>query len=860
MDLKEPLIKANRVYKYSISYQEITEESREYGEISDDGFIIENETDEIGNLLKLAVETYGIYYPVAFGWWESTNPVENKNYFEKGIETYYILHITNEDGTNITEKEYDFITFLLSDGNYNKDEFTEYAVGGIVAGALALGIGGLIAYYYFNKGKKGYPTGRAWTKEHYNDNDDEDYEVSPNERNIKHKARNRQFDNGGEVILFNRYASMDSATMSELQKMTSYPFLREYFEDEDGEKKYDRIQSALEKEGVSVNAINNYLSGLYDGYNYSNTDDFKKEMAKLKIADKEFYDRIIKVYEKISKYPKIDKMMANGGGIEKEKSLRHFILEQVSSGMIANKIPYSDYKTIDAIRFNALQILNRDGDREYSMKSFSDLIQEALLEYEENKYENKFDNGGGVATQKARVIDYYINNADNEDLITLIGVRDFPNLIGVAEKWVNNRDTYYDKIFNAIDGIHNRTWGENKFLELGLEKFANGGGVNEKENNRYWKPINKQTLSFYNLTQNSSLQEIDYDDTFLNGKVWIAFRKLPNEVTQIPYEVKMLIKEDFEYYSYGANASFIKVSLMEGSWFSMYIDFENLTFKHLEEMLLQLPLQVEERLEDKNIKGYGELGFYDYGQSIELEISNTFSKANGGGVGEYFKKFENDFSSTRKGGVKNYSVDIDLENGEQLRGGDLDFKDGNDALFLYERIKKKGEYQNEKIEDIQLIANFKNGDYESVDIPRYDNGGGVGNKKILIVAGYLPFEIGSVGRQLTKNDIPYFTEKRSLQYKGAEGLNLFVMESDLDTSIKKKLVIKLQNQWGETSHTKLANGGSMANGGGVENAEMPIRERTTITKPTTTPTTTPSKPDKKNPYKPKHIPKPKARK
>jgi len=143
---------------------------------------------------------------------------------------------------------------------------------------------------------------------------------------------------------------------------------------------------------------------------------------------------------------------------------------------------------------------------------------------------------------------------------------------------------------------------------------------------------------------------------------------------------------------------------------------------------------------------------------------------NGGGVGEYFEKLENDFSSTRRGGVKNYSVDIDLENGEQLRGGDLDFKDGNDALFLYERIKKKGEYQNQKIEDIQLIANFKNGDYESVDIQRF------------------------------------------------------------------------------------------ANGGGVEIAEMPTRERTTITRPTTTPTTTPSKPDKDSPYKPKGIPKPKATK
>jgi len=91
--------------------------------------------------------------------------------------------------------------------------------------------------------------------------------------------------------------------------------------------------------------------------------------------------------------------------------------------------------------------------------------------------EGFYAGGGGVETQKSRVIDYYINNADNEDLITLMGVRDFPNLIGVAEKWVNNRDTYYDKIFNAIDGIHNRTWGENKFVELGLEKFADGGGV-----------------------------------------------------------------------------------------------------------------------------------------------------------------------------------------------------------------------------------------------------------------------------------------------------------------------------------------------------------------------------------------------
>lgn len=195
--MKEPLIKANRVFKYSITFQETNQESREVSDFSDSGFIIENETDEIGDILKLAQQTYGIYYPISFGAWESTTPEHNAKYFEKGIETYYALFIKNEDGTDITEEEYDFITFLLSDGNYNKSEFTDYAVGGVVLGALALGVGGLIAYYYFNKRKKGYPTGSAWTKEHYHHNEDEDYEVEPSKRKVP--ARNRKFVNGGGV-------------------------------------------------------------------------------------------------------------------------------------------------------------------------------------------------------------------------------------------------------------------------------------------------------------------------------------------------------------------------------------------------------------------------------------------------------------------------------------------------------------------------------------------------------------------------------------------------------------------------------------------------------------------------------------
>ena len=105
---------------------------------------------------------------------------------------------------------------------------------------------------------------------------------------------------------------------------------------------------------------------------------------------------------------------ANGGGVEipKNKSLRHFILNEMSDGMIANRTPFSDYATIDKIRIQAVQILNRDGDREYSMQSVSDLIQEALLEYEENK---NYAEGGGVGNFAVGQSVTIAENNDNEN-------------------------------------------------------------------------------------------------------------------------------------------------------------------------------------------------------------------------------------------------------------------------------------------------------------------------------------------------------------------------------------------------------------------------------------------------------------
>lgn len=129
-------------------------------------------------------------------------------------------------------------------------------------------------------------------------------------------------------------------------------------------------------------------------------------------------------------------------------------------------------------------------------------------QFEDEEYE--FKDGGGVGNIKERVIDYYINNSDNEDLINLMGVSDVPNLKQVAEKWVNNRDSYYDKIFSAIDGIHNRTWAENKFEELGLEKYKDGGRVDKDY--MYSKFDFNKSGNFFATINNKNYEIIYRDD------------------------------------------------------------------------------------------------------------------------------------------------------------------------------------------------------------------------------------------------------------------------------------------------------------------------------------------------------------
>lgn len=96
---------------------------------------------------------------------------------------------------------------------------------------------------------------------------------------------------GGEVRRFNRHEQMDSETREELLDVISDPDLSGY--------------------------LTNCLYGLFDGYDYSQTEYFKKDMSKLKSKDSKLYNRVVDIYKKIDKY-KFEKYdeYAKGGSLE----------------------------------------------------------------------------------------------------------------------------------------------------------------------------------------------------------------------------------------------------------------------------------------------------------------------------------------------------------------------------------------------------------------------------------------------------------------------------------------------------------------------------------------------------------------
>lgn len=111
-----------------------------------------------------------------------------------------------------------------------------------------------------------------------------------------------------------------------------------------------------------------------------------------------------------------------------------------------------------------------------------EIIEEIEEGYEDEKPEgDEFAMGGSIQSKRERVVDYYINNEDDETL----------NDFGVPERALENRDKYYKEIFEKISDQFEDEEIYYKFRELNLDEaseepdydeYADGGQMSDKVN------------------------------------------------------------------------------------------------------------------------------------------------------------------------------------------------------------------------------------------------------------------------------------------------------------------------------------------------------------------------------------------
>jgi hypothetical protein len=114
-----------------------------------------------------------------------------------------------------------------------------------------------------------------------------------------------------------------------------------------------------------------------------------------------------------------------------------------------------------------------------------EIIDEIEDGYEDEKPEgDEFARGGDISSKRERVVDYYINNEDDETL----------NDFGVPERALENRDKYYKEIFEKISDQFEDEEIYYKFRELNLdeaseepEDYAHGGKIEVKIKERLSK-------------------------------------------------------------------------------------------------------------------------------------------------------------------------------------------------------------------------------------------------------------------------------------------------------------------------------------------------------------------------------------
>ena len=536
-------------------------------------------------------------------------------------------------------------------------------------------------------------------------------------------SKRKRFNDGGGVIFFDRHASMDSETMDELREMTNYPLLKEYFEGEDGDKKYESIKSALEREGISEFKIRNYLSGLYDGYNYSNTEGFKKDMAKLRLADNYFYNKVMKVYDEVSKYPTIQKAKQFAGGGDAGDNYggqKDEIVAELKSmkGGLDNKAPYV------FIKDGLIYISAENGD------NYADYYESLYIDEQLEELANKYDT-------------YW----DWEDAGSII--------LSPIDTYAGGGDV---SIYNLRKGDKVKT--RNGAIETIIRKTGSGS-YETIENDYSHSPESLEFVSrpsHSKMANGGSANDISYKEVFdvLKEQIDDAIEELPREYEQSENfkgeEVESKSRDGFMAFTNGGYEAtwFEYISQFSGSGNSLptaQLDAEmqrqvDYQYKNAKDRFVEEYPEIVEELGEENIdyNSLQEAGYESEAEQLsEWEMDFDGDDSIMCEIGAYYYDTENYRGVDGKDTIRLFGV-VNLESPYHRRGN---LEDSYDIDITFDSIEELKEKVAEGLEEIISWFNGKmyNDSKSKLEIKRMAEGGEAGDnyggQKDEIVADYI---------------------------------------------------------------------------------------------------------------------------
>jgi hypothetical protein len=536
-------------------------------------------------------------------------------------------------------------------------------------------------------------------------------------------SKRKRFNDGGEIIFFDRHASMDSETMDELREMTNYPLLKEYFEGEDGDKKYESIKSALEREGISEFKIRNYLSGLYDGYNYSNTEGFKKDMAKLRLADNYFYNKVMKVYDEVSKYPTIQKAKQFAGGGDAGDNYggqKDEIVAELKSmkGGLDNKAPYV------FIKDGLIYISAENGD------NYADYYESLYIDEQLEELANKYDT-------------YW----DWEDAGSII--------LSPIDTYAGGGDV---SIYNLRKGDKVKT--RNGAIETIIRKTGSGS-YETIENDYSHSPESLEFVSrpsHSKMANGGSANDISYKEVFdvLKEQIDDSIEELPREYEQSENfkgeEVESKSRDGFMAFTNGGYEAtwFEYISQFSGSGNSLptaQLDAEmqrqvDYQYKNAKDRFVEEYPEIVEELGEENIdyNSLQEAGYESEAEQLsEWEMDFDGDDSIMCEIGAYYYDTENYRGVDGKDTIRLFGV-VNLESPYHRRGN---LEDSYDIDITFDSIEELKEKVAEGLEEIISWFNGKmyNDSKSKLEIKRMAEGGEAGDnyggQKDEIVADYI---------------------------------------------------------------------------------------------------------------------------